>query len=893
VSDFAFGLLLAALAGATWWLVRSRDSRPIVLWMRGWLFLFASMAALLIGGDASWPAAVVHLLGPFFPALLLAGTLAYAGRLVPRWLAPLAFALGIMRWRLGQAGLEHLDHGIALVFEAGFALAAALLAFRVAHRSVGPRSQHLLGPAFLAIAVVEATSALWGMRGFSLMVPNLIAWVLVGPFALAAQLTVTRERVLGRHRQVEQALGESQERFQALTDNAFDLVAEMDPEGSFTYVNPRYEEWLGRPGEMLIGTRALELVHPEDHQRTLAWFRAEGASAQETLLTLRARHRDGGWRWVETSKGVYRAGGAARIVVNSRDVTTRMQLDAILRRTREELEVRVEERTAELNQAVADLEEEIAERQRVEQELRVSEERWRNLSELSSDMSYAVAVEPDGSLTLEWITQAVSRITGYSTEEIEQRGWRSLLHPEDADRMAPYLSRRLEGETREVEGRIIARDGGIRWLSVHVTGARSPVDGKLRVLGAIRDITEARRAEEEQRRLETQLREAQKLESLGILAGGIAHDFNNLLSVILGNETLATSEAQAGSRLAKQLDRIRSAAKHAEALTNQMLTYSGRASVSLMPLDLSELVEEMRELLEASTSKKCRLEISLDPDGALVEGDPTQLRQVIMNLVTNASESLQDRPGRVVVRTGLASVDAEYLADSFGPAGLAAGSYVYLQVTDTGEGMKEEISGRIFEPYFSTKFAGRGLGLATVLGIVRGHGGAIKLITEPGHGTTFRVLLPPTTRAAAPAPSKSRSPVAPAGGGTILVVDDDVGVLELAREFLERSKFEVVTADGGREALEILRGDVEKKITAVVLDLTMPDLDGQETFLEIRVLRPGLPVIVASGYSEEATADRFPPDQIAAFVRKPYDPEDLVDAVRTSLGESPALLTSS
>ena len=275
MSDLVFALLLAALAGVTWWLVRSRDSRPMVLWVQGWAFLFASMAALLIGAEAPWPVAVVHLLGPFFPALLLAGTLAYAGRPVPRWLAPLAFALGIVRSGLGQLGLEQLDHGIALVFEAGFALAAASLAFRMARRSAGPRSQHLLAPAFLAIAAIEATDAIWGMRGFGLTAPHLIAWVLVGPFTLVVQLTVTRDRAAGRHRQVEQALGESEERFRALTDNAFDLVAEMDSEGRFTYANPRYEEWLGRPGATLIGTRGLDLVHPEDRERTLAWFRAE------------------------------------------------------------------------------------------------------------------------------------------------------------------------------------------------------------------------------------------------------------------------------------------------------------------------------------------------------------------------------------------------------------------------------------------------------------------------------------------------------------------------------------------------------------------------------------------------------------------------------------------
>jgi CheY-like chemotaxis protein len=316
-----------------------------------------------------------------------------------------------------------------------------------------------------------------------------------------------------------------------------------------------------------------------------------------------------------------------------------------------------------------------------------------------------------------------------------------------------------------------------------------------------------------------------------------------------------------------------------------MLTYSGKASLSLKPFDLSELIEQMHELLEASTSKKCRLETSLPHGRTMVEGDPTQLRQVIMNLVTNASESLQDRPGRVTVSTGLFEADAAYLADTFGGGNLAEGDYVYLEVCDTGEGMNEEIGRRIFEPYFSTKFTGRGLGLASVLGIVRGHRGTIKLTTEPGEGTTFRVLLPPATRAALPESSRARSRAAATQGGTILVVDDEEWVLELSREFLERGHFDVLTANGGREALEILRGDAGKTIDVVVLDLTMPDLDGQETFLEIRALRPGLPVIVASGFSEEATEDRFPPDEIAAFVRKPYEPEDLIDAVRAALGE--------
>jgi PAS domain S-box-containing protein len=884
VNELALGLQLASVAGATWWLNRNRDASPIALWARGWLFLFASAAILFLGEREPWTETAIHLLGPFFPALLLAGALVFAGRRVPRWLIPLAFLLGNTRWGLDQLGLDYFDHWVALVFEPVSALAATLLALVVARRDTALRSRYLLVPAFFGIAVLEATSAGSGMRGSSLSAPELIGWAVVGPLTVAVQISVARDWVRGRHREVKRALGESEERFRALTENAFDLVAEMDRYGRFTYVNPRYEEWVGRSREMLTGTRALDLVHPEDRERTLAWFRARSApGAVEQLLTVRARRWDGDWRWVESSGGAYRAAGELRIVTNSRDVTKRMQMEATLRRTHEELEARVKERTAQLDVAIASMRAEVAERGRIEQELRVSEERWRNVSALSSDLSYSILVEPDGSLQREWITRAVSRITGYSVEELDERGWVSILDPEDVDRVVPNATRVPEGETREIECRILTRSGETRWLRLTVTGARSPLDGKLRVLGAIRDVTEAHRAEQERRSMEVHMLEAQKLESLGVLAGGIAHDFNNLLAVILGNEALALGEVEVGSRLAGQLERIRSAAEHAKALTSQMLTYSGKAAISLKPLDLSGLIEEMGELLEASTSKKCRLETFLQHGRTLVEGDPTQLRQVVINLVTNASEALRDRPGCVTLRTGQLAASDDYLAGCLGGADLPAGSYVYLEVSDTGEGMDEEVRKRLFEPFFSTKFTGRGLGLASVLGIVRSHRGAIKLSTQPGEGSTFRVVLPASVSAAKPAPSKGHRRDRVARGARVLVVDDEVWVLELAREFLLRSGFDVVTADSGHKALEIVRGDSESSIDAVVLDLTMPDLDGHETFLELRALRPDLPVIVASGYRAEATADRFPADEIAAFVSKPYEPEELSDAILASL----------
>jgi len=874
-----------ALAGVSGWLTWNRDTRPLVLWNRGWLFLFVSAVFIVVAGETRWAESAGPLLGPFFPALFLAGALVHAGRRVPGWLVPLAFVLGTARWSFFRGGYETLDHGIALAFEPGALLAAAFFAFRAARQAPGSARQQLLAPAFLAIAAVETANSVWGIRGSGLTTPQLLAWAVVAPFALGVQISVTRESVLGRQRRVEQALSESEVRFRALSDNAFDLVAELSREGRFTYTNPRYLEWTGIPSGELIGTRGVNLVHPEDRERILAWFEVQSRSGGGSLLTVRARHRDSDWRWLEISGRTFRVGGEIRTVATARDVTERIELSARLQQAHDRLEERVKKRTAELHRAVGSLEEEVAERRRVEHELRASEERWRNVSELSSDLSFALTREQDGSFTTDWATQEIARISGSSLEEIEERGWSSIMHPEDLGPVTRHLSQIRDGETREYDARIVNPDGGERWVRTRITGARSPLDGKLRVLGAGRDITEARRVEEEQRRLEAHMQETQRLESLGVLAGGIAHDFNNLLAVVLGNDALAMSEAQPGSRLAKQLERIHSAAKHAEALTSQMLTYSGKASLTLKPLDLSGLVEEMSELLEASISKKCQLEIVLRHGRTLVEGDPTQLRQVILNLVTNASESLGDRTGRVAVRTGLMSADADYLTDTFGSGEFAAGEYVYLEVSDSGDGIDEENRKRIFEPFFSTKFTGRGLGLASVLGIVRGHHGAIKLATDSGAGTRFRVLLPPATGTALPAPTGARKRRAESRGGTVLVVDDDEAVLELACEFLLRGGLDVVTAGGGREAIEILRGDVGRRIDAVVLDFAMPELDGRETLLEIRRLRPELPVVVASGFREDTHAERFPNEEIASFVRKPYDAEELIDAVRASLGE--------
>jgi signal transduction histidine kinase len=385
-------------------------------------------------------------------------------------------------------------------------------------------------------------------------------------------------------------------------------------------------------------------------------------------------------------------------------------------------------------------------------------------------------------------------------------------------------------------------------------------------------------AEEQRLKLDRRLFHAQKLESMGVLAGCIAHDFNNILMAIIGNADLALLHIEKGSPALENLQRIGQAAARAADLTKQMLAYSGQGRFVVESLDLNLLLEKMLPLLEVSISKKAALRLNLHHPLPAVMADATQIHQIVMNLVINASEAIEDNSSVIDIATGCVECDRNYLKDVWLDQNLSEGLYVYLEVADTGCGMDKETMAQLFDPFFTTKLTGRGLGMAAVLGIVEGHKGAIKVYSEPGKGTTFKVLLPASGR---PADAFSHDVRADQwkGSGTVLLVDDEETVRGIGAEMLRELGFTPITANDGLEAIGIFKRMPD--IALVILDLTMPRMDGGECLRELLRLDPKVKVILTSGYGEQEVTEKFAGQGLSGFIQKPYRLSVLRDAVKT------------
>lgn len=438
-----------------------------------------------------------------------------------------------------------------------------------------------------------------------------------------------------------------------------------------------------------------------------------------------------------------------------------------------------------------------------------------------------------------------------------------------------------DGEPSEIE---ISLPGGDS-VQVEMRIVEIDWEDEQAYLASLRDITFRKLAEEERKRAETQMQQVQKLESLGVLAGGIAHDFNNLLMTIVAHAGLAAKKLPADAQSRDHLLKIEQAALRGGELANQMLTYAGKGKPFIQAINLSKLVEEMGHLLAVSISKRVSLFYELAQSLPWVSVDPAQMRQVVMNLIINASEAIGDREGNITLRTGKMFVTEDYLSECHVRGQFTNEECVYLEVADTGIGVDPESVEKIFDPFFTTKFTGRGLGLAALLGIVRAHGGAIRVSSQVGQGTAFRIIVPGVPGMESVMDEQPPSQASLQGKGMILVVDDEADVLMAAQLILEDIGFTVVGAHDGVSGLDLFR-DHREEIRAVLLDLTMPKMSGEELFEEMRKIRPDVPVILSSGYSEEEALRQFSRKQFNAFIHKPYQIDALIEKFKHVLEDA-------
>ncbi len=523
-----------------------------------------------------------------------------------------------------------------------------------------------------------------------------------------------------------------------------------------------------------------------------------------------------------------------------------------------------------------DLAREIEERRKTEEALRTREEQLRVIFETSQ--AGIILVDPKGTIT--FANNRMAEMFGMTLDALVGTSYPDHVHERERTAGDERMRQLIRGEIHSVstERHYVRADGTDFWGYLSGRRLTNP-DGSLRALvGIIADITDRKKAEQEHLEMERRVLHAQKLESLGVLAGGIAHDFNNLLMAILGNLDMALLKLPPGSPAAMNIEQSAQAARRASDLTRQMLAYSGRGRFVVELTDLNALVEENVRLFRVAIAKKTTLSLHLTRPLPLIEADKGQLQQVIMNLLTNASEAIGDKPGVISLSTWEQGCDARCLRQSRIADVQPADKFVCLEVSDTGAGMDEETVQRLFDPFFTTKSTGRGLGMSAILGIMRGHKGTVFVDTQEGQGTTIRVLFPVVDESISEEISSARiateellkEPLS----GTVLIVDDEEIVRAVCKDMLTAFGMQVMTASDGEEALEVF-GDNADRIDYIIMDLTMPKMDGMTAFRELIRIRPDAKVILSSGYDQKDSLQQLSGKGLTGFIQKPYTLDNL------------------
>jgi PAS domain S-box-containing protein len=519
----------------------------------------------------------------------------------------------------------------------------------------------------------------------------------------------------------------------------------------------------------------------------------------------------------------------------------------------------------------------ITERKLAEAALRESEERFRVLFEHAPDPFYINRV--DG--TLVDGNSAAEVFLGYMKEELIGTNFleKGILSGEDISRAIDLLEKNKNGEpTGPDEFTLYRKDGSAAYAEI--TTHPVNIKGEKLVLGVARDISERKKAEEERRNLEARLRQAQKMEAIGTLAGGIAHDFNNILSAVFGFTEIALNDVQTGSRLHRNLTEVLKAGERAKGLVQQILTFSRQTEHELKPVQVSIILREALRLLRASLPTTIEIRSDIRSDSAVL-ADSTQLHQVVMNLCTNAGHAMQGEGGILEMSLTDVEIDPEYTAHHLD---LTPGSYLELAVTDTGHGMSPGVLNRIFDPFYTTKEKGEGtgMGLSVVHGIIKSHSGEITVYSEPAKGSTFKVYLPAIEQEVI-SESDTARPL-PSGSERILFVDDEIALVNIGKQILENLGYDVEIRTSSHEALELFKVKSDK-FDLVITDMTMPGMTGYQLTREILKIRPGIPIILCTGYSKQITEEKAKAIGIKAFAMKPVVARELAEIVRKVLDE--------
>ncbi len=521
----------------------------------------------------------------------------------------------------------------------------------------------------------------------------------------------------------------------------------------------------------------------------------------------------------------------------------------------------------------------ISERKRLEEQMR---HQTAILGKMVANIGDVIAIVDQAGI-IQYKSPNLEPLFGWKPDELVGTSALDNVHPDDREAARKLTVGLLAGiqKMARFECRYRCKDGRYRWIEF--TGTNLLSDPDIRgLLWNYHDITPSRQLKEEGLIYQRHLQEVQKHESLSVLAGGIAHDFNNILAGVLGQAELAIRELPADSHAQEHLKYVREGALRAADLSGQMLAYSGRGHFLIRPESLNQAVEKAVNLLRLTGGKSTGFVVQLDPTQPLILADAAQLRHVITSLLANATEAIGEGAGSITVRTGRGQPESAALDAVVLLPDSADGPCAFLEVADTGCGMDPATQAKIFEPFFSTKFTGRGLGLAAVLGIMRGHRGAIKIRSTPGQGTTFRLYFPcadEQTSATVPAVPAAVSAAAP---GCVLIVDDDEAIRITVGDMLELEGFEVVRAADGREAVAIFQAEPER-FRLVLMDLTMPHLDGVQACMAMRHIRANVRVVLMSGFDRHEAIGRFKGAAPAGYLQKPFAYAELFKVLHAAL----------